>query len=126
MAAGLTLDTGALIALERRDRRMVAALAAAQRDDLSVVVPAPVLVEWFHGKPKRINEVLDAVQVEDLTERIARIAGEALIGLPGCVGVVDAVVMASAAQRGDYVYTSDLPDLQHLQGPFPGVRLFKA
>jgi predicted nucleic acid-binding protein len=125
MAAGLTLDTGALIALERRDRRMVAALAVAQRKDLHIVVPAPVLVEWFHGKPKRINEVLDAVHVEVLTERLARIAGEALIGLPDAVSVVDAVVMASAAQRGDYVYTSDLPDLQHLQRPFPEVRLFK-
>lgn len=126
MAAGLTLDTGALIALERRDRRMVAAIAFAQRQDLFIVVPAPVLVEWFHGRPKRINEVLDALHVEALTERLARIAGEALVGLPNSVSVVDAVVMASAAQRGDHVYTSDLPDLQHLQRPFPEVRLFKA
>lgn len=125
MAAGLTLDTGALIALERRDRRMVAALAAAQKQDLPIVVPAPVLVEWFHGQPRRINEVLDAVHVENLTERLARIAGEALIGLPDSVSVVDAVVMASAAQRGHYVYTSDIPDLQHLQRPFPAVRIFK-
>lgn len=126
MAAGLTFDTGALIALERRDKRMVAVLAAAARDDLPVIVPTPVLVEWFHGKPQRVNDVLDAVHIEVLTERVARIAGEALVGLPGSISVVDAVVMASAAQRGDRVYTSDLPDLQRLQGPFPNVRLFKA
>jgi predicted nucleic acid-binding protein len=124
-APGLTLDTGALIALERRDRRMLAVLTAAQQDDLTVTVPAPVFVEWFRGKPKRVNAVVDAVTIEPLTAWLARIAGDALVGLPECVSVVDAVVMASAAQRGDYVYTSDIPDLQSLQGVFPAVRLFK-
>lgn len=123
---GLTFDTGALIALERRDKRMLAVLAAATKDDLTVTVPAPVLVEWFHGKPQWIHEVLDAVKVESLDARLARIAGEALIGLPKNVSIVDAVVMASAAQRGDHVYTSDIPDLQVLQGVFRDVRLFKA
>jgi len=117
---GLTLDTGALIALERR---VVAVLAAADRDDLVVTVPSPVLVEWFHGKPSRINPILNAVIIEPLGELLARTAGEALVGTSG-ISVVDAVVMASAAQRGDYVYTSDIPDLQRLQRAFPDVRLF--
>lgn len=126
MANGLTLDTGALIALERRSRRMVAVLAATQAEDLLVTVPAPVLVEWFRGSPSRVHEVLDALHVEPLTERLARIAGEALVGLPAAISVVDAVVMASAAQRGDYVYTSDIPDLQVLQQRFRSVRIFRA
>jgi len=126
MANGLTLDTGALIALERRSRRMVAVLAATQAEDLLVTVPAPVLVEWFRGSPSRVHEVLDALHVEPLTERLARIAGEALVGLPAAISVVDAVVMASAAQRGDYVYTSDIPDLQVLQQRFGSVRIFRA
>jgi hypothetical protein len=33
--------------------------------------------------------------------------------------------MASAAQRGDVVYTSDAPDLQVLTGAFPEVRISK-
>ena len=126
MAAGLTFDTGALIALERYDHRMLAVLAAAEEEQLPIHVPAPVLVEWFRGKPKRFHKILDAVRVEPLTEQLAQIAGEALLGLPNSVSVVDAVVMASAAQRGDRVYTSDIPDLQHLQIPFPSVKLFKA
>ena len=120
---GLTLDTGALIALERRERRMIAVLAAADREDLVVTVPSPVLIEWFHGKPSRINPVLNAVIIEPLGERLARTAGEALVGTSS-ISVVDAVVMASAAQRGDHVYTSDIPDLQRLQRAFPEVRLF--
>ena len=122
---GLTLDTGALIALQRRDRRMLAVVAAAQKDDLRVTVPAPVLVEWFRGKPSRVNAVLDAVTIEAVDERLARIAGDALVGLPEWISAVDAIVMACAAQRGDHVYTSDIPDMQSLQGKFPAVRLFK-
>jgi hypothetical protein len=52
------------------------------------------------------------------------IAGVALTRIQ--VSLVDAVVMASAAQRRDIVYTSDLPDLQALQSHFPGVRVLSA
>jgi hypothetical protein len=38
--------------------------------------------------------------------------------------VVDTAVMASAALRGDVVFTSDLGDLGRLQTHFPSVRLF--
>jgi hypothetical protein len=36
---------------------------------------------------------------------------------------VDAVVMASAASRGDVVYTTDVTDLQALSPHFPSVRV---
>jgi hypothetical protein len=39
------------------------------------------------------------------------------------VSVVDAAVMASAALRGDVVFTSDLDDLTLLQARFPSVRI---
>jgi len=37
--------------------------------------------------------------------------------------VTDAVVMASAPQRGDVVYTADIDDLSRLAMCFPGVRI---
>jgi hypothetical protein len=37
--------------------------------------------------------------------------------------LVDAIVMASAAQRGDIVVTSDFDDLDQLRVLFPGVRV---
>ena len=40
--------------------------------------------------------------------------------------VVDAIVMASAAQRGGIVYTSDLGDLERLRTCFPEVRVLRA
>jgi hypothetical protein len=36
---------------------------------------------------------------------------------------IDAIVMASAAQRGDVVYTSDVEDLGRLSRFFPAVRV---
>lgn len=37
---------------------------------------------------------------------------------------VDAVVMASAAARGDIVYSGDVTDLERLRRFFPVVRVF--
>ena len=36
---------------------------------------------------------------------------------------IDAIVMASAARRGDIVYTMDMADLSRLQAFFPSVRV---
>jgi hypothetical protein len=36
---------------------------------------------------------------------------------------IDAVVMASAALRGDVVYTADVHDLSRFQAFFPSVRV---
>jgi hypothetical protein len=53
------------------------------------------------------------------------IAGEALAAVPGATAI-DAIVMASAAQRGDAVFTSDVEDLDRLRRHFPDVRVFRA
>ena len=119
-----TLDAGALIALERADRRMATLVRLAADDELSLVVPAPVLTEWWRGSTARNRRILASVAVEPLTQRIAMIAGEAIAATPGATAI-DAIVMASAAQRGDVVFTSDLDDLTRLQRHFPGVRILR-
>ena len=43
--------------------------------------------------------------------------------LPSASSPIDAIVMASAAQRGDLVYTSDVGDLEKLRSYFPEVRV---
>ena len=60
--------------------------------------------------------------VEPLFEDLARTAGEAVGAVKGA-GAIDAIVMASAASRGDRVLTSDFDDLDRLRLYFPGVRL---
>jgi predicted nucleic acid-binding protein len=119
---GLTFDTGALIALERRRPRMARAFRTALEMGVVVTVPAAVVVEWWRGRTDARETILAAVRVEPLDESLARLAGVALASLPRTTAI-DAVVMASAARRGDIVYTSDVGDLTRLRAVFPGVRV---
>ena len=122
--SGLTLDTGALIALERCDRRTML-LVDRRRPAGTVTVPTAVLAEWWQGQP-RARAILDGLVVEPLSERVAKIAGQARAATGSIVSAVDAIVMASAAQRGDVVLTSDVPDLERLRAVFRDVRLLRA
>lgn len=68
--------------------------------------------------------MLDGCDVEPVDEALARIAGEVLGELRlGREHTIDAIVMASAAQRGDTVFTSDFDDMARLATRFPGVRV---
>jgi predicted nucleic acid-binding protein len=119
---GITFDTGALLALERRRQGMRAVLERALAQDQPITIPADVVAEWWRGRTDLREDILAAVDVEPLTVTLARAAGEALAAVRGAT-VVDAVVMASAAARGDVVYSSDVDDLERLRRHFPGVRV---
>ena len=122
LSVGLTFDTGALIALERRHQRMARVYATAVGDGILITVPAVVIAEWWRGRSDAREMILRGVRVEDTTVALARLAGEALAAVPGATAV-DALVMASAARRGDIVYTCDLADLERLRSYFPAIRL---
>ena len=119
---GITFDTGALIALERRRQRMKEIIERALDTDLPITVPADVVAEWWRGRSDLREAILACVDVEPLTDLLAKRAGEALAAVKGAT-LVDAVVMASAASRGDVVYTADVEDLELLRRHFPGVRV---
>jgi predicted nucleic acid-binding protein len=122
---GITFDTGALIALERRRARMAKIYTTAVTDGVSVTVPAVVISEWWRGRSDAREIILRGVRVELLDAALAKVAGEALAAVKGATPI-DALVMASAARRGDVVYTSDLDDLQRLNAYFPAVRVLAA
>ena len=122
---GLTFDTGALIALERRRQRMKEIVEHALAKDQPITVPADVVAEWWRGRTDVRDGILACVDVEPLTEALAKLAGEVLGAVRGAT-LVDAVVMASAASRGDIVYSSDVEDLEKLRRVFPGVRILRA
>lgn len=119
---GLTFDTGALIALERRRQRMREILEHALAEDQRITVPADVVGEWWRGRTNVRDRILQSVDVEPLSEALAKRAGEALAAVRQAT-LVDAIVMASAASRGDIVYSSDVADLERLRSYFPSVRV---
>ncbi|MBX3274979.1 MAG: PIN domain-containing protein [Sandaracinaceae bacterium] len=120
---GLTLDTGALVALERGRRRAAALVRTVRGRGLPITVPAPVVTEWWRGQRGPIARALDAFEVEPLGVALARVAGEALARVDA--GAIDAIVMASAAMRGDHVLTGDIEDLERLRAVFPNVRVLR-
>lgn len=93
---------------------MWTAIKVAIAEKVVPVVPSPVLVEvWRGARQARLGQVLRHCRVETLDDAGARRAG-VLRGLAGTDDPVDAVVVASAASRGDVVLTSDAADLTHL------------
>ena len=122
MIQGLTFDTGAFLALERRHASIASVLALATKRGRTITVPAAVVAEWGRGRTDRREDLLLMADVEPLDDALAKLAGEALGAVRGAT-VIDAIVMASAARRGDVVYTSDVPDLTRLRSFFPNVRV---
>lgn len=121
-SVGLTFDTGALIALERRTQRMWEIYRTAMHEAIPITVPTAVVVEWWRGRTDVRERILNGLRVEPLSVALAQTAGEALVAIKSA-SAIDAVVMASAAMRGDVVYTSDMVDLERLRRHFPGVRV---
>jgi predicted nucleic acid-binding protein len=119
----ITFDTGALVAIERRDRVMLAFMTAALASGTRITVPSPVVSEWWRGQRGPVSRILDAVVIEPLSPSLAKLVGETLGIGRGCT-LVDAVVVASAARRGDLVLTSDVDDLTRIRDiAFPSVRV---
>jgi predicted nucleic acid-binding protein len=117
--SGIVLDAGALVAVERADRRVVAVLARALQRGVPIVVPAGVVGQvWRSGaRQARLARLLGSpsVEVEPLDDRRARAAGQ-LCGVAGTSDVVDASVALCARARGLPVMTSDVDDLRRLDG----------
>jgi predicted nucleic acid-binding protein len=120
---GVTFDTGALIGLERRSERMKAVLARIAERQLPVTIPSVVVAEWYREQRDARRILAIAKAVEPVSEALAELAGKALRATGGS-NAIDAIVMASAAQRGDVVYTSDVGDLLGFADVFPDVRVF--
>lgn len=122
---GLTLGTGALVALERRHLRATRLVHVAVERGLLITIPSPVVIEWWRGPSRRAERVLAIGRIEPLSASIARAAGEALAEAGPGPSPTDAAVMASAAVRGDTVLTSDVDDLALLRRAFPSVRVLR-
>ena len=121
----ITFDTGALIAIERRDRAMLALYEQLVRIRARITIPTCVVGEWWRDQRGKLARVLDGAVVEPLTLQLAKLAGSVQAQVSGAT-MVDSVVVASAAQRGDLILTSDVGDLTRIRDAmFPAVRIRK-
>ncbi len=116
-AAGIVLDTGALIALDRGDKRMIALLDRALTQGRAFRVPAGVVGQAW--RDRRVQVTLgrflrsEEVEIVPLDEQLARSCGE-LCAAKNSSDVIDASVVILARLRREPIATSDPKDLRHL------------
>lgn len=113
--AGVTLDAGPLIALDRGDQRAHAWLQVATKRGRVLATPASVVAETWRGgaRAARLARALKVLEIIDVDESIARRAGE-LLARTGSSETLDAIVVVLAAVRGDAILTSDPSDVRPL------------
>lgn len=126
MTAGVTLDAGALIALERGDRRVVALLARAAETGARITVPASALAQVIRRPERQVRIVRlarqPATDVVPLDRVDATHVGR-LLAASDTADVVDAHVVICANRAGQQVVTSDPDDLARLDPHLKIVRV---
>lgn len=110
----LVLDAGALLAIDRRNRRVGALLRVAQRRaHRGRTSRAAVAQVWRHGaRQAQLARTLAGVAAPPLDLDTGKRLG-LLLGATDSCDVVDAHV-ASLVRAGNRVLTSDPDDLRHL------------
>lgn len=113
-------DAGALIALERNDRVLWAALKLAAMRAVDVIVPSTALAQVWRGTPAqaRLSKALRHCVIAGFDDHV-RAVGE-LCGRVRTNDVCDAHVAIIASTRGQALYTSDRVDLARLLVAFGG------
>jgi predicted nucleic acid-binding protein len=117
MTAGVTLDAGALIGLDRGDRRVVALLARAHETSARVTIPATALAQGVRNPARqaRLARLVrqPATDVVALDRTDATSVGR-LLAASGTADIADAHVVLCARRTGQAVATIDPDDLRAL------------
>lgn len=110
----MVLDAGALIAIDRDDRRVAGLIELGRRAGAALVTAAPIVAQaWRNGgRQARLARLLPMIDIRPTGVREARAAGE-LLAASGTADVLDALV-ALVALPGDQLLTGDPADLQAL------------
>ncbi len=115
MTVPYVYDTGALIAIDKDDRRLWAIHHLALEEGRQVVVPAVVVGQvWRDGQRQaRLGRFLRTCEVEPTRLESAKAAG-VLCDKAGTRDLVDAVVVVTALSYGAIIFTSDSGDISAL------------
>jgi hypothetical protein len=111
----LVLDAGALVALERNDRRMWRRLNDAILAGTVVVTHGGVVGQVWRGRGPReghLSRALATVDVRPIDDALGRMAG-VLLAKAKTADVIDAALVL-LAEDGDDVVTSDVDDIDWL------------
>lgn len=117
MNVGLTFDAGALIALDRDDRRVLALVQRAAERAETITVPATALAQAARhlGRQARLARLLrqPTTDVRSL-DRPDAVATGKLLAHSGTADIADAHVVVCARRSGQTVVTTDPDDLRRL------------
>lgn len=111
----MILDAGALIAVSRNDRAMIARLVAAEQEgDELITLPMVVAQVWrdHRGRQAQLARLLRGIEIVSIDDDLGRRCGE-LLGKAKTADPIDAAVVLIATD-GESVVTSDPDDILHL------------
>jgi len=113
----IVLDSGFLIALERRNQKALAVVDAIEQQQIPTFVPAGVLAQVWRDSPRQhaISKLIKSqtVKVVPFDEFTALKVGK-LLADSGTSDLVDAHVAILAQKMNAIVYTSDIGDISAL------------
>ena len=115
--AGITIDAGGLVALDRDDRRVLVLLARAKETGARVTVPATALAQAIR-QPQRQARLARLVRQPTtdvvVLDRVDATSVGRLLAASATADIVDAHVVICARRAGQKVVTSDPDDLRRL------------
>lgn len=123
---GLTLDTGALLALDHPNKAiaMQGRLDEARRRGAAICVPIGVIAQAWRGpRQVRLARLIKSsdVDIALMTLNVARAVG-AICARTGHTDMVDVHVALCARDRQHAVVTSDPDDIAHIDPALPLIR----
>jgi len=115
--AGVTMDAGGLIAVDRNDRRVLVLLARARETGARVTVPATALAQAIRQPERQVRlarlvrqPTTDVVPLD----RVDATNVGRLLGASATADIVDAHVVICARRAHQQVVTTDPDDLRML------------
>jgi predicted nucleic acid-binding protein len=116
---GVTLDAGALIALDRNDRRVIALVARAVLTGARITVPACALAQALRRPAQQARLARLARQPSTdlmVLDGPAATSVGLLLAASRTADIADAHVVVCARRTGQAIVTSDATDIRRLDG----------
>lgn len=112
--AGITLDAGGLIGLDRNERRVIVLLARAVESNSRVTIPSSALAQAIRRPERqaRLSRLIRQPTSDVIAlDRVDAVHIGRLLAASGTSDVVDAHVVVCARRTAQRVVTSDPDDL---------------